>query len=580
METDRLSREIEAAQHRLRLLDSRPRRGRSAQEERTEETLTELRIALEELRVAEEELRQQNEELLLTRAAVDAERRRYQDLFEAAPEGYLVTDGNGTIREANQTAASLLNIESRFLIGKPLLLYIAESDRLAFQKRLTQILVSRRTQEWEIRLQPRWGESFDSSLTVSSLPGEKGCSVELRWMLRDITERKQHEATLRAHTNALISLLNALAAGPELTAFLDQALTVIARFLHAESVMLWRAADVSADPALQMHYAQGKTQRFAPSDPLPPKIPPLEPALMEEMRRTRLPVLVRDVAREARIANPKPWLERGVVSLLLVPLLYEQGVLGWFRIAGAQDRVFNFQEIQLAQALAQQVALALRMTDLAAQGRHAAVLAERNRIAQEIHDTLAQGFTGIALQLEAAEEILPCAPGQAQAHLRRARDLAQDSLVEARRSVMDLRTTSLHGRDFPEAFAAQARQRLEASGIELRFHCCGTPRALDVRQEHNLLRIGQEALTNALKHSQAKEIRVEFGYEAQQVWLRIQDDGRGFAPEQASAGGGFGVIGMRERARQMQGHLTISSQPGEGTEVLVVLPAPALPEGE
>jgi PAS domain S-box-containing protein len=153
----------------------------------------ELMATIEELRVAEEEMRTQNEELLLTRHRVEAERLRYQELFEFAPDGYLTTDMAGTIQEINQAASRLLNLSVRFLRGKPLSLFIAEPDRSRFYAELHRLDTANGPQEWDFRLKPRKQEEFMASITVGPVLDTQGRQVGLRWLIRDATERKAAE---------------------------------------------------------------------------------------------------------------------------------------------------------------------------------------------------------------------------------------------------------------------------------------------------------------------------------------------------------------------------------------------------
>lgn len=161
------------------------------------EALEELHIALEELNVAEEELKAQNEELAIARASAEAERHRYHDLFEFAPDGYLVTDDAGIIREANRAAANLLNISKQYLIGKPLINYISYEERRTFRSKLNQLYQSDWMQEWEIHICPRGGVAFDAAITVSTVRNWEGKASGWRWLLRDITARKQAEEKIR-----------------------------------------------------------------------------------------------------------------------------------------------------------------------------------------------------------------------------------------------------------------------------------------------------------------------------------------------------------------------------------------------
>lgn len=159
----------------------------------------ELLLTLEELQVAQEELRQSNEELAISKQAIELERQHYQDLFKFAPDGYLVTDIWGTIREANLTAASLLSIQQQGLISKPLVVFIANNERDAFRRRLTQLPEMQCQEEgWEVLLMPRTGESFTAMLAVSSIHDEQGQLQGFRWLIRNISIRKQMEQKLQA----------------------------------------------------------------------------------------------------------------------------------------------------------------------------------------------------------------------------------------------------------------------------------------------------------------------------------------------------------------------------------------------
>jgi PAS domain S-box-containing protein len=173
--------------------------------------LEELQIALEELEVAEEELRQQNEELLATREAVEAERHRYEELFQFAPDSYLVTDPEGIIREANHAAATLLQAPLNLLAGKPVAVFVVQEARPAFRTHLTRLAAlssvepegTRGAPEWAVRLQPRGGAPVDVAVTVAAVRDRGDKLVALRWLLRDITERKRLEQELRRHAGEL-----------------------------------------------------------------------------------------------------------------------------------------------------------------------------------------------------------------------------------------------------------------------------------------------------------------------------------------------------------------------------------------
>jgi PAS domain S-box-containing protein len=170
----------------------------------TAAALEELQATLEELEVADEELRQQNEELLIVREALEREHQRYLDLFEAAPDGYLVTDPCGIITNANTAIGRLFGLGQKFLVGKPLALFVVKEEVAAFRSQLNRLSQSSsdRTEEFELKMQHR-GSVFDAAISIAAVPDVEGKSTALRWLIRDITERKRIDEEIR---NANIEL--------------------------------------------------------------------------------------------------------------------------------------------------------------------------------------------------------------------------------------------------------------------------------------------------------------------------------------------------------------------------------------
>ncbi|MBD2341743.1 PAS domain S-box protein [Calothrix sp. FACHB-156] len=202
----------------------------------------------------------------------------------------------------------------------------------------------------------------------------------------------------------------------------------------------------------------------------------------------------------------------------------------------------------------------------------ASILEERNRMAREIHDTLAQAFTGILAQVGAAKQVLTDDVEATEAHLDLIKELARTGLVEARRSVVALRPQLLEEGSLQSALHRLVAQlRTAAMDTTLYYEIEGAVYSLPTEVESNLLRIGQEALTNAIRHANADEIRVELIYDRDQVCLRVQDNGQGFGVGSIPASLGFGLLGMSERAERIGAQLTIRSQPGEGTEMIVTV---------
>lgn len=207
--------------------------------------------------------------------------------------------------------------------------------------------------------------------------------------------------------------------------------------------------------------------------------------------------------------------------------------------------------------------------------RREGVLEERDRIAREFHDTLEQELAAINIQLGAVEAQFRQSPQIAFQQLELARNMTRHSLSEARRSVWDLRSHLLENSNLATALEEMAAPLSANTGIKIAVQSSGTPEKLPALIEHNLLRIAQEALVNAFKHSGAKSIVVSLNYKTDQVQLRIHDDGAGFDMQTAGTAnnGHFGLLNMRERAEKIGARFSITTQPGIGTEIIVTATA-------
>jgi signal transduction histidine kinase len=254
-----------------------------------------------------------------------------------------------------------------------------------------------------------------------------------------------------------------------------------------------------------------------------------------------------------------------------VPLLVSGEVRGFVGIRHVDRASYRPEEIELTQALAHQVMLAIKLNEFAEQSQRAAVFEERNRMARDIHDTLAQGFTGVIVQLEAAEDAISCGSRkEADDHLHRAGELARRSLSEARRSVHALRPQALQEHNFWEALKGSIKNTTAGTALHTKFQAQGKLPELPPSWQENLLHIGQEALSNTLKYARAANFETRLSYNAKALRLELRDDGRGFKTKDRHDG--VGLRGMRERVEQMGGALEITSIRGKGTKITVVLP--------
>jgi two-component system NarL family sensor kinase len=270
------------------------------------------------------------------------------------------------------------------------------------------------------------------------------------------------------------------------------------------------------------------------------------------------------------------WLTGGTRGLRYhasVPLYAQGKKLGVLNVASTDWRELSAGDLRLLHTVGDLLSIAIERARLFEQSVQLGAAEERNRLAREIHDTLAQGLAGIALLLETADARLEAGSSAESVRetVAQALALTRSSLGDARRSVLDLRAAPLEGRSLPEALAELARNFARESGIAVAFAATGADRPLPLRLEAGLYRIAQEALTNIVKHAQARNVAVQLDLAPGHVRLVVDDDGRGFDPLE-SPPGGFGLVGLSERARLMGGTLEVQSSPGAGTRLALVVP--------
>jgi len=393
---------------------------------------------------------------------------------------------------------------------------------------------------------------------------------------RDRTKEalRASEQVVRGQVEALTYSLDVLATAPAPDKFLGQMLSTIARLLAAQSVILW-LLDESNDSLALRAWAEGTN--LAKVDPEHPFI--RNPASwkndpgLQELFFSGVPVACEDIDHDPNISSAlRDYLKSGgTKKVLRIPTLVGGRVRGFIGIRHGNRPPYRPEEIELAQALAHQAMLAIQLNEFAEQSRQAAILAERNRLARDIHDTLAQGFTGVIVQLEALEDAIACCRRkEANEHLQRASELARQSLNEARRSVHALRPQALEGGNFWDALKGLIKNTTAGTALHTTFSVRGKMRHLPLAWQENLLHIGQEALTNALKYAHPRNFETKLIFNTKELHLELRDDGDGFKVKERHDG--FGLAGMRERVEQMGGKLTISSARGKGTEIVVILP--------
>ncbi len=378
----------------------------------------------------------------------------------------------------------------------------------------------------------------------------------------------QRVAELARANAALRANLERLASHP--TEFFSHVLLETARQVGAGAATAIVSGYETDTWLLGGHVRDGRIE----AAPFSTSVPDLNSAFVQQIANLRQPLHI-----ELRDGVVLPeWAEffdyhrsAGYQSLYLLPLVFGERTLGAVALGFTVHAPLSSELAELLVALGQQATLAMAMKRYFYSARQAAVLAERNRLGREIHDGLAQAFTGILMQIGAAEEQVEGSP--LASVLNRIRDIAREGLTEARRSVLALRPDE---QPRPGGLELALRQLAERSTVADRiassFHGGGTT-GLPPEHEHALLRIAQEAVINAVRHAQPRKIEIRLGNETDELLLSISDDGCGMQqlPE-LYAQQGFGLTNMRERAEAIGGRWQIDSNPGAGTRVSVYIP--------
>jgi PAS domain S-box-containing protein len=539
--------------------------------------------------------------------------RRWRGLTEALPQLVWGATSDGACDYFSTQWTDYTGVPETELLGWQWMKVLHPDDREPTRKFWTDSVAGRAPYDVEYRVQRKDGVYRWFKTRGVPIRDQKGRIEKWFGTCTDITDHKQAEACLRqsehelretrdglerkvkertadlsrsaealraseqvarGQVEALTQSLDVLATAPDPENFIGQMLSTMARLLNAQSVVLW-LWDKSTDSLLLR--SAWEDENLPGPDPEHPFIK--DPLLwkynpvMQELIFTGAPVVCDDIETDPRVAGD--WADylkrRRTKRFLAVPMFIGGEVRGFVGIRHFHGGSYRPEEIELTQALAHQVMLALQLNEFAEQGHRAAVFEERNRMARDIHDTLAQGFTGVIVQLEAAEDAISCGrQKEADRHLHRAAGLARQSLKEARRSVHALRPDSLERDNFWEALKGIIKGTTAGTALRTTCELRGKLPDLPPLWQENLLHIGQEALTNALKYAQAQNFRARLSSNGKGIRLELHDDGDGFDPKDRHDG--LGLTGMRERIQQMSGELEIVSSRGQGTKVIVVLP--------
>jgi signal transduction histidine kinase len=313
-------------------------------------------------------------------------------------------------------------------------------------------------------------------------------------------------------------------------------------------------------------------------------------SVTSQVLEERRPIAVPDTAAHvARITRERDWpsepqrtlLQQHVnrfPSLLAVPLVVRDDDYGVLTFYYCERHRFSEEEVQLAQTIADQAALAIESARLRTRAEQAAALAERSRLARELHDSVTQSLYSVTMYAEAAARLLTTGQeAPAAEYLRDARDTAQEALREMRLLIFELRPLALEESGLAGALQARLDAVEKRGGVQAELRVEGVEGMADAEWlplaiQQELYHIAQEALNNSLKHAKARHMQVYIQLKDAVVRLEISDDGVGFDLTTAADGGGLGLRGMQERVQRIGAQVQIESAPGQGTKVAVEVP--------
>jgi PAS domain S-box-containing protein len=385
----------------------------------------------------------------------------------------------------------------------------------------------------------------------------------------------QRAAELGRANEALRGCLDALASVRELDDFLGQVMATTTRQLGAVSSTLRLHNFEQNTLSLELVFQDGRV--MSPDEAKYPE-DRRNLSLVEQRSLHFLDqpsTIMRTLDPHSPIADGHRsyLLGLGVKTILIIPLTSRGQVNGGLAFRFTEERDFRPEELEIASALATQASLAIQLTRLAKTARHSAVLEERSRLAGEIHDSLGQFFTAISMQLGVAKEVIKPGSDNGLTYLERASELAQHGLAEARRSAFSLQPTVTEESGLIEALQKMVERSNIPGSLRCNFSSHGVPEeSLPPSAQQELLRIAQEAISNAVRHAKPTVIRVDLRWEPPNVVLEVTDNGSGIANPQLASRGGFGLSNMRARAEKLGAQFDVRTAASRGTSIVVLLP--------
>jgi PAS domain S-box-containing protein len=498
------------------------------------EAFHEIGLVLEELRSTEEALQQSYDELMHTREQMENERRHFQELFEFAPDAYLITNPLGRIQQANTAAGTLFHLQTNLLVGKPLPVFIEPDSRSLFYPLLD---VTTKVEGIELGLLPRKTPRIDVSVTVAAVNDALGDRVGLRWQLHDITEQKKARGALEASEERLNTIFHETNIGMCLTDLEGQIVDGNPAFLGVigYSIEEMRGTPISGlVPVQDRLFFGSRLQQLAHASG----------------------GLVTSESRMMTAQDNEVWVR------ISVSLLRD-------RESNPQYFLFMIENItQMREAASELVEMKRRLLE--------STEAERQRLAQELHDGPMQDLYGAVFKLSDAK--LFARDEAVKDNIKDAEDMIKNVAGRLREICGDLRPPVLANLGLGRAIRSHIDTRMGVmkQEIEVELHLEIDEKSLPQEARLHLFRVYQQCLSNILRHAEATRISISLEIEDHQALLLIEDNGKGFSPPRKWIDmirqGHYGLADAAERIETINGSFQIFSGPGRGTRVEAHVP--------
>ncbi len=496
----------------------------------------EFLTVLEEIEVYEEELTEQNNELEVQRYEVEKQRKRYEDLFEFAPEAYLVTDPHGNIREANQIASELLNLNPKRLIGKPMITFIEENNRKRFRLILSTF---HKVADFDIHVRPNNGEPFEAAVRMAVIYDERGAPFEIRWVMRDVTESKRLQAVLLKSEERLMRIFS----GAPIAIILLDKQGVIQESNHAVLDLLhYRPKEIAQQPVERLIYAE-------------------DWPVFQEQLDNLLAKRDENLRFEVRFSD---WNDR--VHWMQVSLSHLD------RLKDESSRILMMTDDITAEKQIEQERVELRQRVMEG------IENERVRLAQDLHDHPLQDLYGALFELvEVAGEQ---SQSESREKLEHVQETMQDTINSLRATCGELRPPSLRFYGLEKAiryYIELIKPRMPDMEFQLELE--KDDNRLSPSLSLALYRIVQQGLMNVMRHAKATKTTVTMRFHDDILTMIIEDNGVGFElPEkmvEMVREGHYGLVSMRDRVESIGGKMHIDSHLNRGTTLTIDLPVDA-----